>query len=425
MSLAKPQQLSSRTRSTARRPLSAPLRLCAGVTLSLLAAACTVETGDSDEDDYPVLPAAGDDVGGTGGTGAAGNTGGTGNAGAGDTGTCPSTTADCDGDGTCETDLSSNEHCGACGNACTPSGECSYGGCVEPLSSSYVCAMAKDESATYFLLRDPNDHHTVQRLPNGGGPLQEVASASIDWCYRTSMAVDGEEIYVANVESGNVVVRAMPKSGGFFSILDSYAPASTHDTSVGSDGVFVYWTGDDGIYRAPIGYGSGQLWVKTYCAYHMVVSAGTVYWSCPSQTQGFPTGSFGRRSTSDGPELDFNFEKLGPADSPAVFTVDSSGLYWESWGSLRSLSLSGGAETVLATGDFGSTSGIDVDASRVFFSGYSTEIHESRVFQVPKSGGSAVIVGDPGTDEVHGDHVASDGSNVYAGSDGLFQLAAR
>lgn len=44
---------------------------------------------------------------------------------------CPTSTGDCDGDDTCETDLlRSNDHCGACGRVCEAGTTCSGGGCT-------------------------------------------------------------------------------------------------------------------------------------------------------------------------------------------------------------------------------------------------------------------------------------------------------
>jgi Concanavalin A-like lectin/glucanases superfamily len=55
--------------------------------------------------------------------------------------TCAAGTADCNGNGAdgCETNITTTQNCGACGNACPAGDTCQYGACVQDLCANVVC----------------------------------------------------------------------------------------------------------------------------------------------------------------------------------------------------------------------------------------------------------------------------------------------
>jgi hypothetical protein len=92
---------------------------------------------------------------------------------------CTGTLADCDGDGTCETNLTiSRDHCGACNHACL-GGECSASACQEVAltpnadPAQAFGPMALFEDRVYFAA-GPHDANAVYRVPVGGGPSTQV-----------------------------------------------------------------------------------------------------------------------------------------------------------------------------------------------------------------------------------------------------------
>lgn len=87
---------------------------------------------------------------------------------------CPGTLADCDGDGTCESNLAvSRDHCGACGHGCLGA-DCASGSCQEivlapgqdPAEAFGPMALFKDR---VYYAAGPHDANVVSRVSTGGG----------------------------------------------------------------------------------------------------------------------------------------------------------------------------------------------------------------------------------------------------------------
>lgn len=137
-----------------------PLVALAG-TAVLLSGACSLIAGRNLQ------------AGGAGGTGGAAGLGGMGASGAGVPGdggggntTCPVDMGDCDGDGSCETNVrTSDAHCGACDYACGGEG-CVDGSCLlDRILTSGATNIAVDAAHVYV-----NDlfGHQILRLPTDG-----------------------------------------------------------------------------------------------------------------------------------------------------------------------------------------------------------------------------------------------------------------
>lgn len=180
-------------------------------------------------------------------------------------GDCGDTSADCDGDGTCETALGSVQDCGGCGDACsshdgTPS--CSAGACTIACDAGYAdCNGDASDGCEAALDRDPGNCNACGSLcaPAGdcfqGTCLDILAAAPAAAVGADALVLEGPDLYwsTPGVDLVGAIAR-VPTSGGATIPLVTGIRAPER---LRSNGQWLVWSDfvDDGVYRMQLPVG--------------------------------------------------------------------------------------------------------------------------------------------------------------------------
>lgn len=298
---------------------------------------------------------------------------------------CSAPLADCDQNGSCETDVSTDEdHCGACGSACPFLSRCVAGACQAPLErvqradGRYLVA---DDQRAYWLgskaLQDGGFTWTIRSVPHtGAASITTIHESSVGAARDVALAESGADLYIATYDSGGGAVRRVAKTGGAATLV-----GEDHDgdlggnvePGVGASGGYVFWIARSGIFRKSI-TGAAELWTKTFCARDLLVQGGEVYWTC---YQGYIAHrSVSAAPTTSGPYASYSGRETFAVDNVNVYTVDTGGIQSEPLGGgAKSLRAAGAAPRVLAT-----------DGTSLYYNGPGLGGQEA-VYQAPLSGG--------------------------------------
>jgi sugar lactone lactonase YvrE len=284
--------------------------------------------------------------------------------------------------GACVDEMTSAEHCGGCGLACSTG--CNAGRCVVVLhSGGGPEALAVNNTDVYW-----TDRLTIWSVPIDGGPTRPVGNVAgstlglalnatdLFWTESTgtveTMAIDGGTIRilasgqsfpeVLTIDSHNVYwVNTAADAGAVMMTphdSDGSAPTvlatpQTPPPDVAVNGAAVYWTvygtSTDGgatgsVQRLVLGRDGGP--VTTLIGgmnqpMGIAVDSSNVYWANAG------AGTIMRIPASGGTAV-----TLATSASPATLVVDTASVYWVSRGSgeVLKVPIDGGLTTTLATG---------------------------------------------------------------------------
>lgn len=268
--------------------------------------------------------------------------------------TCTALQADCDLNGSCETDLFTDEdHCGACGSECPFLSACIAGGCQAPLDGQLLPSdgrfVVADGQSAYWLASKP--------LSDGGFTwmvrTMAHSSASASTLYESpglrpreiSLSESGTDLYVALYSTAGATVHRLSKAGGALTLVaqdNEGLLGGNVEPGVGAGGGYVFWIARDGIHRFGASSGS-ELWAKTFCAKDLLVENGEVYWSCYQ-------GYVAHRSATAPATTNTSFTSYSGGQT---FAVDGANIYTFGSGGIESQPLAGGAKSVRAPGAAG------------------------------------------------------------------------
>lgn len=300
---------------------------------------------------------------------------------------CPLGFADCDGDGTCEADLVSVDHCGACNYACAVA--CDSGVCVLDDGAVAVTTVSVYEGGAHVYFNDYAGGR-ILRVPKAGGERESVATSCatpraihVDetqyfWTCGGSEGAAPPDGYVGNNSKAefdfktvtaavnpwgidgdlNVVVWAQADDGSIRYRVKNNAlveevllPAGSGIApgfiAIDADYVFGIESSNGGtVYR--VGRGVAPVLTtladsdRTLNAANLAIDETHVYWTtAQGQVQ---------RIDKEGEQ----FEVMNPTDSKPVYgiAVDATHVYWSVQGppgELRRMPKTGGEQELLAT----------------------------------------------------------------------------
>jgi hypothetical protein len=304
-------------------------------------------------------------------------------------GACSPGFEDCNGDASdgCEADLRSDgDHCGACDRSCL-SQPCEASLCVPEVLADglyFPRRISLADGAVYWTTPD-----SICRSPSKGGEV-EVLAEGLDDAYDITV---GEGVIVWT-DIGSDEVTSMPMDGGppavlvqagnpfAITILDGYAYFTDTYNKASSD---------ERVTRVPLEGGAPFDIVLSTEAKMLALDSESLYFTDPinNTLQKAPASGGGEPSAlATGI---FSLGEVAEAGDDVYFT----GLE----GTFKAPK-SGGDVTPLA---YGSSHGLAVDATHVYFSAY-----DGRVHKVPREGGAATALaqsdlyaGDLAVDETH------------------------
>jgi hypothetical protein len=306
-----------------------------------------------------------------------------------DGGSCAKQTADCDNDGTCETDLrTSVAHCGSCGTKCPSGATCAGSVCTAAIDGQAHVALgmrslvADDQKAYWVGLA--NGEYTLRAVSHAASSFTVLATGvpHASFPYAEALGISDSHILLAVYAQTGATIHRAPKTGGAFSSLtyDSAGllPGNIEASVVAGDG-YVFWTGKGGVYRAPIAGGAPELWTKTSCARRLSIVSSVVYWSCYD-------GSVAHRSTSAAPVLDFAFPAYKADD---WYAVNGSSLYYFDGSNVSSMPLAGPPGAVRASGVLSDATRLTTDGVTLYWSALTGG--DRPVYAAPNQPGASAV----------------------------------
>jgi hypothetical protein len=368
--------------------------------------------------------------GGSGGSPAMGGSGGT-----------PCTAPNMVCEGSCVDVMTSDEHCGTCGNPCPDNntscagGDCVCmgnlslcgGGCIDTTGDSDNCggcdhsclgaacsagvcaaetlattlqevfALAIDATHAYYS-QAGGGLGSVQRVQLDGSNVQALAPAQPE---PRELAIDNGVLYWANFGFINdAAIGRYPIPNGPSNPLVSGLAAGPWAIAVLGDFVYFADQNDDSIWRKSISMVTAPQLIASGQArpWDIAVNATHVYWS------NYDAGAIRRTPINGGQVPTFIASAQG---NPVGVAIDTTHVYWanETGGQIKRAPLSGGNEEVLASGQTQPTY-VAIDASHVYWTNFGA----GTVQKAPLAGGAVTVLAS-GQNEPY--HVAVDVSHVY------------
>lgn len=302
---------------------------------------------------------------------------------------CGAGTADCDGNGSCETNLNTSAtNCGQCERSCA--GTACVGGFCQPdvvVPGSDLTSVDADTNASNLVFsRNPGGVFRVNKSSKGVTPLTTAQGAT---------AIDVITTYSFFPDPAEGVYR-VPTGGGALLKLSSTLGGIQLDADTGD----VFFTASGGLYRVDTGGGATQTWDPTPGVFGLRFDSGGgyVFWTVP--------GAGEVRYSS--PNLP-NIQKLATGQGePSFVKVDAQYVFWTatSDGAVRRSSKPPAINvTSVATGQQ-SPYALAQEGSQLYFASKGSN---AGLWRVAKTGGAAVKLADSLTNvlaiEVDATHV--------------------
>jgi hypothetical protein len=333
--------------------------------------------------------------GGPGGGGGQGGSGGAGGDGGGGSGGCSATTADCDAQPGCETDLqTSPDHCGSCDHGCL-GGECAGGDCQPVVLATSAGAprhLTVDDTHLYWATSGPTGQ--IWQVPlDGLGSATQLAGAQP---MPGSIVYDGasQSLYwTTSANNGDVLRMALP--GGRPQAIASGTKPNWLAVA-GPNVFFTEATGSGEVSMAPIdGTGptttllSGVVW-----PWSIAVDGTSVYVGTNASN-----GSIFFMPRQGGSSM-----QLAPAKFNYAIAFDATYLYFTEDTGIGRVPKAGGTATVLAATNF--PYALALDATHVYWTVYE----DGLVLRMPKAGGTVTTLA---TGQMNVWGIAVDDAAVY------------
>ncbi len=307
---------------------------------------------------------------------------------------CATGTADCDGNGSCETDIATSvDHCGSCGAKCGATSVCVKAACAAPADHDAVThfdsrMLVSDALKTYWITySQADDAYAVHALSHDGSAVLTLATniPKPTTFNDAALAVSDTDLFLAVYGATGVTVHRAPKTGGAFTaIVQATQPqlgGNQRGSFVVSSG-YAFWTGGEGVYRAPVTGGTSQLWTKTGCAEHLTAASGMIYWSCLD-------GKIAYRSATSAPDLALAFPRYVGSEAYAVGATE---LYDLSFSGIQAQSLAVTSNVPqLRVSTTSLVSLIETDGAKLYWSASQTGA-EQPVFVAPNVAGATPSV---------------------------------
>jgi hypothetical protein len=311
-----------------------------------------------------------------------------------------------------------HDACGCQEVECGAWDACIAGRCAQPIAAP-TRAWAVDSDAFYWLENALN-LYSLYRLNDDSDTAELVGTDLSNGRGSGALALDEQYVYLAAHDSTSSLALRIAKSGGDAEVLAS-APGlvqSDSNSGIGVDGTHVFWVGERGIYRAPLGGGSSELWTRHDCTTDLLVFGTNVYFACNYN------GVIRFRSTSDPPNLTGDsLPVFGQGYDEGRLKADSGMLYWKTGDQeLARAPLAGGSSTPFSI-PFAHLYDFGVDGGRVYVAAAIQTDVLSGLARFGSFGDPAhTVLTEDGGGDIN-DVYAATNAWVYYGGRGIFRIA--
>jgi hypothetical protein len=219
--------------------------------------------------------------------------------------------------------------------------------------------MAIDDTMVYFDSSTSTDSE-FRAVPKAGGPVTVIDAGEC-----SGIAVDAKRVYCGPYNGAQITAYDKPT---FAKTIVGLGTGGTRGLAV--DDTRVYWGSEaqPAVFSMPK-TGGGLTLLTNASPWNIAIDADRIYWGNNANSG---TGVWAMPKQGGTPTLVASSAPLGTL----TITIDDTSVYWVTGGAVHRTPKSGGADTVLATGQ-GDVRSIVVDASGVYWANldYGTVMH--------------------------------------------------
>ena len=287
--------------------------------------------------------------------------------------------------GACVSIATDASNCGACGTICT--GTCDTGRCVVDLTGTAAGPIAIDANNVYGT---DSSAGTVLQVPKAGGPGSVLSTAAQG---AEVIATDGAYVYWAAGHGNYWGISYTPVGGGTIATVAS----NLQVVSIAAGSSYVYFTTVDSVSAFPSGGGAINTLTSSEASPDNVVTAASMlYWT---------TETMDIRKMATWNPYPVTLTSAPKNVGAGMLSTDGTNVYFTPDTQIRSVSVYGGAQTVLASGLASGGRWIANDAINIYW------VDGKGVWRVATAGGTVTYVCSPGG--YPSGPIAVDGTSVY------------